>query len=128
LTNSWSQERDTSTTRAMARRLKCSPSRRRMRERFSSLTGPFCGAATKRRPHGRQRKVGVPAVLDPLRTTWVAAQRGTVVDARVVVFISSAYDYAAWRATTPTRQPGNFPHLVLQSTSACHLARIRGRE
>ena len=74
-----------------------------MRERFSSLTGPFCGAATKRRPQGRQRKVGVPAVLGPLRTTWVAEQRGQggrTVDSRVVVFISSAYDYAAGRATT----------------------------
>ena len=46
-----------------------------MRARLSSGTGPLRGLATKRCPQERQRKVGVPAELAPLRATWVAAQR-----------------------------------------------------
>ena len=46
-----------------------------MRRRFSSGTGRWRGLATKRWPQTRQRNVGVPAELRPLRTTWVAAQR-----------------------------------------------------
>ncbi len=49
-----------------------------MRACRSVDTGPFWGSATKRRPQARQRKVGVAAELGPLRTTWVAAQRGQV--------------------------------------------------
>src|SRR5262249_8661996 len=66
--------------------------------------GPLRGLVTKWRPQERQRKVGVPAELGPLRTTWVAVQRrqgGIGVSSGVVVFIPSVY-YAAQGATTRT--------------------------
>ena len=74
-----------------------------MRARFSSGTGPLRGLATKRWPQQRQRKVGVPAELAPLRTIWVAEQReqvGTEIGLEAVVFILSVYQYAAQKATT----------------------------
>ena len=74
-----------------------------MRAFVSSVTGPFWGAATNRRPHGRQRNVGVPAAFGPFRTTWVAAHRGqagTGAGSGVAVVILSEYDHAAQWATT----------------------------
>ena len=74
-----------------------------MRARFSSGTDPLRGLATKRCPQARQRKVGVPAELAPLRTTWVAAQReqgGIGASSGVVVFMLSVYHHAAQGATT----------------------------
>jgi hypothetical protein len=103
LTNSWNQERVTPAARAMASRLSRWASRRRTREHFPSLTGPFRWSATKRLPQGRQRKVGVPTVLGQLWTTRAVPQRGQdciAVGTRVVAFISSAYGYGAWKATT----------------------------
>ena len=42
----------------------------------SSLTGPFLGSATNRRPQPRQSNWGEPERRVPLRTTWVPRQRG----------------------------------------------------
>jgi hypothetical protein len=74
-----------------------------MRACFCGGMGPLRGLATKRCPHERQRKVGVPAELTPLRTTWVAAQReqgGTEIGSTVVGFILPVYHHAAQKATT----------------------------
>ena len=71
-----SQARDRPVTRTIPRRLIRSPSRRRTNAFRSSEIGPLAGSATKRRPHSRHRKVGLPERLGPPRMTWVAAQRG----------------------------------------------------
>ena len=50
--------------------------------------------------------MGVPAEFGPLRTTWVAEQRGhegTGVGSMVVVFMPSVYHHAAHKATTHVR-------------------------
>ena len=75
-TNPWTHDRDRPVIRAIARRPTRSARRRRTRAGSGSPTGPFLGAATNRRPQPRERNVGVPEVLTPFRTTWVAEHRG----------------------------------------------------
>ena len=60
----------------MARRLTRSPSIRSTRANRSPATGSFRGASTNRRPHPRQRKLGSPVRVGPLRTTWADWHRG----------------------------------------------------
>ena len=42
----------------------------------SSVTGPFLGAATNRRPQVPHRNVGVPAAFRPFRAAPAAPHRG----------------------------------------------------
>jgi len=64
-----------------------------MRWCFSSEMGPLRGLATKRWPQRRQRNVGVPTELTPLRTTGVTVQReqGGIRVGSDVVFILPVY-------------------------------------
>src|SRR4051794_4122933 len=78
----------------MARRLSRSRSMRRISCLVWSETGPLLGRATKRRLQPRPRKLGEPDRVLPLRTTWVAWQRGhggIGSRAGVVVSIRRAY-------------------------------------
>jgi hypothetical protein len=83
--------------RAMARRLSRSASIRSMAALSSAGTGPLRGAATNRRPHPRQRKLGAPDRDGPLRTMAVPEQRGHGGGASG---IRSGYQGAGVRATT----------------------------
>src|SRR3954464_5703216 len=90
----------------MARRLSRSSRRRRTRSRRSWEIGPFLGLATKQRLQPRQRKLGEPAWVLPLRTTWVAWQRGQGgigSIAAIVVGIRRDYKYPSGWATTRPR-------------------------
>ena len=84
----------------MARRLSRSARIRSMAALSSAGTGPLRGAATNRRPHPRQRKVGSPDRDGPLRTMAVPEQRG---HGGVASCIRSSYERAGHEATTQTR-------------------------
>ena len=84
--------------RAMARRLSRSASIRSMAALSSAGTGPFRGAATNRRPHPRQRKLGTPEWVRPLRTTCGSEQRGH--GGGGASCIRSGYKRATHEATT----------------------------
>src|SRR5258706_8764844 len=103
----------------MARRLIRSRSRRRTKSFRSSDTGLFLGRSTNRRPHPRQRKLGEPAWVRPLRTTWVARHRGHGGIGSDASCIRSDYRRPSEEATTQVRLPPS-PHVTPDAEYFCH--------